>query len=76
MALQICPKCKENSFTWFISGKTHLTSWSCFSCDYEAKQTDSDEQVCEHCDEKSKIKLKDRGKEYWWCSNCNVTSDL
>lgn len=76
MALKICPKCKENSFTWFINEKTHLTSWSCFSCDYEAKQADSDEQVCENCEEKSKIKLKDRETEYWWCSNCNTTSDL
>lgn len=76
MALKICPKCKENSFTWFINGKTHLTSWSCFSCDYEAKQTENVEQVCENCEEKSKIKLKDRENEYWWCSNCNATSDL
>ena len=55
MALKICPKCKENSFTWFISGKTQLTTWSCFDCDYEAKQTDKDEQVCENCKETSKI---------------------
>ena len=74
MALQICPKCKENSFTWFINGKTHLTSWSCFSCDYEAKQTGNIELICENCEEKSKIKLKDKENEYWWCSNCNEVS--
>ena len=74
MALEICPKCKENSFTWFINGKNHLTSWSCFNCDYEAQQTDDKVHVCENCRETLKIQLKDRDKQYWWCSGCNVST--
>lgn len=76
MGLQICPRCKEKSFTWFIGGKFPLPTWSCFDCDYEAKQTDNEEQVCENCKETSKIKLKDKEKEYSWCSNCNTISEL
>jgi hypothetical protein len=71
MALLICPRCKENSFTWFINGKTHVTSWNCFNCDYEAKETDSHKSICENCEKNTKIKLKDKEKEYWWCSSCN-----
>ncbi len=76
MALQICPKCKENSFTWFINGKSHLTSWSCFNCDYEAKENEIDECICENCEKRTKTKLKDKETEYWWCYNCNKISDL
>lgn len=76
MAAKNCPKCKENFFTWFLNDKTNLKSWSCFSCDYEAKQTENDEHVCEKCNEKSKKKLKDKEIEYFWCSNCNATNDL
>ncbi len=72
MALQICPKCKEKAFTWFINEKTNITNWSCFNCDYEAKE--NDECVCENCEKKTKTKLKDKEKEYWWCSNCNTTT--
>jgi hypothetical protein len=76
MALQICPKCKENSFTWFINGKFPLMSWSCFNCDYEAKENENDKCICVNCEENTKTKLKDKEREYWWCSNCNTISDL
>lgn len=76
MALLICPKCKERSFTWFVGGKAGLTTWSCFDCDYEAKEVESNNSACENCGEISKIKLIDKKKEYWWCSNCNTTSDI
>jgi hypothetical protein len=74
MALQICPKCKEKAFTWFMNEKTNITNWSCFNCDYEAKENKVDECVCENCEKKTKTKLKDKEKEYWWCSNCNTTT--
>lgn len=76
MGLQICPKCSEQSFTWFIGGKFPVTTWSCFDCDYEAKEVESDKSSCENCGETGKIKLKDKEKEYWWCSNCNETNDI
>lgn len=76
MALQICPKCKGRSFTWFMNGKSALTYWSCFECDYEARENESDESVCVSCGKETKIKLKDKEKEYEWCSNCNETTDI
>lgn len=76
MALQNCPKCKENSFTWFINGKTQLTTWTCFDCDYEAKEIEDEKSTCEKCEENTKTKLKDKEKEYGWCSNCDAVSDI
>ena len=73
--MKTCPQCKENSFTWFNNEKSGLTSWSCFSCDYEAKQT-IDELICENCNEASKKILKDKETECFWCSNCNTVSDI
>lgn len=75
MGLQICPKCKEQSFTWFIGGKFPLPTWSCFDCDYEAKEVESDKQTCENCGDTAKIKLKDKEQEYSWCSNCNTVTE-
>jgi len=74
MALQICPKCKERAFTWFINEKANITNWSCFSCDYEAKENEADECTCEHCGKKTQTRLKDKETEYWWCSGCNKIS--
>ncbi|MFY1045935.1 hypothetical protein [Chryseobacterium sp. GP-SGM7] len=76
MGLQICPKCKEKSFTWFIGGKFPVTTWSCFDCDFEAKEVESGNSTCENCGETTKIRLKDKEREYCWCSNCNETSDI
>lgn len=76
MALQVCPKCKENSFTWFIGGKFPVTTWSCFDCDYEAKEVETEKLTCESCGKITKIKLKDKEKEYWWCSHCNEITQI
>lgn len=76
MAAQTCPKCNEKLFLWFLNEKTNLKSWSCFNCDYEAKENEADECTCENCGETAKKKLKDKEKEYWWCSSCNAVSDL
>jgi len=76
MALQMCPKCKDNSFTWFMNGKSPLTSWSCFNCDYEAKENENDRSTCDSCGESTKTRLKDKEGEYWWCSNCNESNPI
>jgi uncharacterized protein YbaR (Trm112 family) len=76
MAAQNCPKCKENSFLWFLNEKSNVMSWSCYNCDYEAKQIGNDQYICENCEENAKKKLKDKETEYFWCSNCNTTSEL
>jgi hypothetical protein len=46
MALQICPKCKELSFTWFIDEEQPpLTQWNC-QCGYYALEDESKERDC------------------------------
>ncbi|TPN86844.1 hypothetical protein [Aquimarina algicola] len=72
MAIQLCPKCQNNSFTWFVDDeKLNLTVWGCYQCNYEALENESDERNCRKCGKKSETKLKDKEKEYWWCSSCN-----
>jgi hypothetical protein len=49
MALQICPKCKELSFTWFIDEEiTPLTQWTC-ECGYYALEDETKIQNCPNC---------------------------
>lgn len=72
MATQICPRCKENSFTWSVEDENSgITDWGCYECGYHATENESEECVCENCKEKTKIRLKDSETEYWWCCRCN-----
>ncbi|MEJ5103725.1 hypothetical protein [Chryseobacterium sp. MYb328] len=76
MATQICPECKENSFTWYIDEEPEGTHWTCFSCSYHALENENDECICDGCGNKAKTKLKDSSKEYWWCSSCNTIQKI
>lgn len=71
MALQICPTCKESSFTWSIGEGDLNTIWTCYKCRYTAYEVESFERVCELCKNKTEIRLKDEVKIYWWCNRCN-----
>lgn len=51
---------------------SELTSWWCYKCEYQAFENESDEQNCSKCKKRTKSKLKDDKKEYWWCSSCNT----
>ncbi|UHO36729.1 hypothetical protein H5J24_12910 [Chryseobacterium capnotolerans] len=75
MATQICPECKANAFTWYIDDEPEVTHWICSSCSYHALEDEKDECICNDCGKKTKTKLKDPSKEYWWCSSCNRISD-
>ncbi|MBB6329643.1 rRNA maturation endonuclease Nob1 [Chryseobacterium sediminis] len=71
MATQICPHCKENSFTWHIDDEeSGITVWGCYLCHYTAEEDENDECICDHCGHQAKTKLKDQDKEYWWCFIC------
>jgi hypothetical protein len=73
MATQICPKCKEDSFTWSIDEEeSPLTYWHCYNCLYGAYEDEKLECICENCGIKTKSRLKDESTEYWWCSSCNT----
>ncbi len=77
MATQICPKCKKDNFVWNINDEeTALTKWSCQNCNYIAFENESDERNCLVCHHKSETKLKDNNTEFWWCSNCNTTTEI
>lgn len=73
MATQICPKCKEDSFSWFVNDELSIhTVWLCNICKYQAEENESLETFCSNCNKKTKSKLKDSFEDYWWCSNCNI----
>jgi ribosomal protein L37AE/L43A len=77
MATQICPKCKQDSFTWYIDDEmSTITIWSCYLCDYQTYEDDRDEVKCENCQEKTKTILQNEVEEFWWCSVCNTISEL
>jgi hypothetical protein len=78
MATQICPCCKQDSFTWFIEDeKKLLTRWGCYNCSYTALENEKDEmEICQSCQTKTKIKLNDELRSYWWCSNCNTITNI
>ncbi len=72
MALQICPKCKTESFIWTSDeDDAPLTFWHCGNCKYSAHEDESLLCVCGKCNTKTKCKLKDTEREYWWCAKCN-----
>lgn len=71
MATQICPTCKQDSFTWSIDEEeSPLTFWGC-DCGYNAYEDESRERVCEVCTIKTESHMRDDQKEFWWCSSCN-----
>ena len=77
MAMQICPKCKKDSFTWNIEDEvTTLTKWSCLNCKYIAFENETDERKCLKCNQKTETKLKDKIEEFWWCNNCNINTKI
>ena len=77
MGTQICPKCKENSFTWSIDDEiSDFTIWGCYNCSYHAMENEADECICEICGNKTKTKLNDTEIEYWWCYHCNVITKI
>lgn len=74
MAEQICPKCKQQTFTWTYDDESiPHTYWHCRHCDYEAWEDESFERICESCGTKTESLLEDSVTRYWWCSRCNTT---
>lgn len=73
MATQICPNCKQNSFTWYIDEEESLlTQWICIDdCTYRAFEDESRERKCQACGNTTESYMVDNEKEYWWCSSCN-----
>ena len=77
MTNQICPKCKKDSFSWYIDEEmSNITIWNCQSCDFQIYEDDRDEIHCEKCDDETKTFLINEEEEFWWCSICNTVSDL
>lgn len=73
MASQICPNCKQDSFTWSIDDEASpLTFWRCSApCGYSAYEDESRERICNNCRQKTESNMRDSQKEFWWCSTCN-----
>ena len=79
MALQICPKCKKKSFTWYIDEEeTPLTQWSCWEsecgCGYHAFEDENKVRNCPICGNgKSYSYMIEKDIQYWWCYRCGRT---
>jgi ribosomal protein S27AE len=74
MAIQICPKCKQESFMWTSHGEPYIiTTWHCSNCGYDATENELlvPAQDCPTCGDKTLCRLKDDEKEYWWCESCD-----
>lgn len=74
MATQICPNCKEDSFTWYMDDENgkEITMWGCYSCSYSACEEDESlQRNCSDCKTFSEMRLEDEVKIYWWCCRCN-----
>lgn len=72
MATQICPKCKQDSFTWSVDDeKPRIIRWGCTHCQYSAYEDESNERICEKCSIKIESLLDDGEDRYWWCCKCN-----
>ena len=74
MALQICPKCKVKSITWFIDDEASaFTQWLCDSCGYLAEEEEVRECDCLHCGgKKMSLLVRDKDGLHRWCCACNV----
>jgi hypothetical protein len=71
MSLQICPKCKKLSFTWYIDEEQSLlTQWNC-ECGYHAFEDENKMRDCPVCgNKKSDSYIIDNTGKYWWCFRC------
>jgi hypothetical protein len=76
MVTQICPKCKKDAFTWHESDVLpNITVWSCNACPLQIFEDESDEEICENCNEVTKTFLRSQEEQFNWCSNCNTVSN-
>ena len=76
MVTQICPKCRKNSFTWYISEVlSNITVWSCTSCLFQIFEDDNEEAICINCNEKTNTFLQNQEEQFNWCSNCNTMTN-
>jgi len=80
MALQICPKCKELSFTWHIDeDQTPLTQWACRNsqCGYHVLEDEGKLRDCPICRAKEAYSyIIDGENTFWWCFRCGKTETI
>jgi len=69
MALQICPKCKKLSCTWYIGDDSPLTQWSC-KCGWHAFEYENRMRNCPVCKKNTDSYMVENGIMYWWCCHC------
>lgn len=84
MALQICPVCKQEDFTWSMTEDEtgrEVTVWECgcgfYAYEYEAYENNgySYEHFdipCAGCGSLQALKLLKDGIAYLWCNRCHL----
>lgn len=72
MAMQLCPKCRADAFTWAVHDEDELAEWWCRGCDYRAKEDESKETTCPHCgQQQASLLLHDDDGFHRWCFCCH-----
>lgn len=88
MATQICPVCKQDCFTWYMTedeAGRDVTGWGC-GCGfyaYENERYNPDgtyrfeliARGCTSCGTTQDLKLHQDGREYLWCSRCHLLTE-
>ena len=76
MADHKCPKCKQETFSWYVDQEiAEITIWTCSNCDLQIYEDDRDEIYCKECEDNTTTFLKNEDEEFWWCSICNTTTN-
>lgn len=71
-----CPKCHNQSFSWYVSEVlSNITVWNCSTCPLQIFEDESEEEKCENCHEITKTFLRSQEEQFNWCSNCNIVSN-
>jgi hypothetical protein len=73
MSLQICPKCRTKSITWFIDEEASpYTIWDCSSCSYTAQEDETKVSDCPKCgSKKGLVFIRDAQGFQHWCPECS-----
>ena len=76
MSSQICPRCDQKGFTWYIDEEdSPLTQWHCALCGYSAQEDESHISDCSSCGTANfRSLLTDPNGAYHYCFDCHTRS--
>ena len=75
MSVQVCPRCSQRGFTWYLDDEVGpLTQWHCSLCGYHAQEDESLVSACPVCGQPGmRLRLSDARGEFWFCLSCQAS---